>query len=316
VKFEVKGYGNHAMKTPQFAERQYETAANNELSLGRGSSFVPSQPLEAFLGIDAAANPLNAHAIWRILSVQVPRRVQLSPLLWPGLPHRFHDEIPGRVCSLFMQFKRPVFQDHARAKHYKTLGQPYFEVKITPHQQAILLQLEERVTRHAVVRYASPAFWSREDFDSHDTNQKILPNSAFISASQVKDHKKWIYTGPSGKVLLNPTYEETYSEGWEGIVNELTENATRQSVREHIRSIASLIGEDESEREIPPERIWLNRLDGYGRFSSEDKKLLLALSNIALAADRADAIWLVMILPDDDWRDLLTAGRRWPYWWI
>ena len=104
------------MKNPQFAERQYEAAAYIELARGRASP-VPTQNIEQYLGIDAAADPENINPIWRILSVHIPSRILLSPTLWPSLPRQFHDEIPGRFCSLFLQFKRPKYQDHKRAKY-------------------------------------------------------------------------------------------------------------------------------------------------------------------------------------------------------
>lgn len=308
------------MKKPQFAERQYETAVHIELARGRASPFVPTQSIEAYLGIDAAADPVKSHAIWRILSVHVPRRTPLSPALWPALPRQFHDEIPGRFCSLFMQFKRPIFQDGKRAKYHRRLGGPYFEVGITPHQQVALLQLQKRVGRRAVVRYASPAFWSRADFDLHDEQRRILVNSAFVAPSRVKTHKKWMYTGASGKVVLNPEPEDADGQGWEGVLSECTELAAEGSLREHVRALADTLREGNEQQTAPAEMSWLRRLARYGRFSAEDEALLVDLSVVAGAAEAADSTWVLLLLPNNDWKDLLSDERRWmwrwsPWWW-
>ncbi len=187
-----------------------------------------------YLGIDAAADPSKINAIWRILGVQVPRRIMLAPSLWPALPRRFHDQIPGHYCSLFLQFKCPVFQDRTRAKYHRRIGGPYFEVGITKHQQEALLRLEKRVISLAVVRYASPAFWSRRDFDNYDEQRALLANSAFVSPARVKTHQKWIFSGVNGKVVLNPDPEEVDSEPWDAIIGVLEKLSVRQSFRQHV----------------------------------------------------------------------------------
>jgi hypothetical protein len=140
------------MQYSEFGERQYETAVNNELAEGTATPFVPTPHVEFFLGIDAAHDPRSAHAIWRILSVSVPRRVRMSPGFWPHLPRRFHAEIPGRLVSLFVQYKVVKFQDGRRAKHHSRFAGPYYEATITSHQQRRLRELESRVGDRAVVR--------------------------------------------------------------------------------------------------------------------------------------------------------------------
>src|ERR1019366_7855199 len=89
---------------------------------------------------------------------------------------------------------------------------PYFEVSITKHQQASLGKLQQRVRARAIVRYASPAFWSQADVDKNAASRTVLKQSAFLRPSQVGTHKKWMYVGPSGKNILNPDPEETDSE--------------------------------------------------------------------------------------------------------
>ncbi|MBZ0259779.1 MAG: hypothetical protein K8F90_04165 [Hyphomicrobiales bacterium] len=307
------------MKQPQFAERQYETAAHIELARGQASPFVPTQPMEAYIGIDAAADPAKWHSIWRILSVHIPRRIQLSPSLWPSLPRQFHNHIPGRFCSLFMQFKRPKFQDNKKAKYHSQIGGPYFEVGITAHQQKSLMKLERRVRTGAVVRYASPAFWSRDDFDFHDERRQVLANSAFISPSRIKSHKKWMYSSPSGKAVMNPDPEEADGEAWESVTAEMIKLAARQSLREHVRTLANAVGDESDQSEKRGENNWLKRIARYGQFSDEDITFLIDLSVVARAAELADSTWVTMLLPEDGWKERLEDERnwmlRWPLWW-
>lgn len=299
------------MKKPQFAERQYETAANIELARGAASPFVPTQPMETYLGIDAAADPQSLHAIWRILSVQIPRRVLLSPALWPLLPPQFHDQIPGRYCSLFVQFKRPVFQDNARAQYSARIGGPYFQVGITRHQQKALLQLQKKVRAKAVVRYASPAFWSRADFDRHDQRRQILVNSAFICPSRIKVHEKWMYAGASGAVVLNPDPEDAEGDTWEAVVAQMANSAAEESLRDHVKSLAQAI---RAEDDLPGDaNTWLGRLAPYGRFSGRDNASLIDLSVVALAAEAADSTWFTFLTPDKNWKQYVDQVP--PPWW-
>lgn len=309
------------MKKPEFAERQYEVAACIELALGRASPFVPTQSIEAYIGIDAAADPVKCHAIWRILSVQIPRRIQLSPALWPALPPQFHNQIPGQFCSLFIQFKRPVFQDSKRAKYHSRIGGPYFEVKITPHQQEALWQFQRRVQARAIVRYASPAFWSRDDFDRYDEHRQVLANSAFIPPARIKTHRKWMYAGQSGKVVLNPDPEDGEGEAWEAVVAEMTGVAARQSLREHVRSLAASLSDEGDLRPAVYEQSWLTRIVEYGKFSRADTEFLVDLSVVARAAEKADSTWIVMLQPENDWKIHFSGDRigmwswlRW-FWW-
>lgn len=68
-------------------------------------------------------------------------------------------------------------------------------------------EFPQRRPRGGAVRYASPAFWSRTDFDLRDENRHVLVKSAFVAPSLVKKHKKWMYTSPSGRAVLNPEPE-------------------------------------------------------------------------------------------------------------
>ena len=302
------------MKRPQFAERQYETAVNIELARGAASPFVPTQHAEFYLGIDAAHSPRDLHAIWRILAVQMPRRVMLSPMLWPTLPPRFHDEIPGRHASLFLQYKASVHQDHRRAKHFTRMEGPYYEVRITAHQQRRLADLEARVAAGAIVRYAAPAFWSRGEFDRHDERREVLRHSAFVSPSLVKAHRKWMFGRPTGKAVFNPDPEETDGESWEIAVRRLSEVGRHETLRAHVRALAAAVSQERAETVLDGDGGWVDRIRRYGRLSQEDAAFLLDLSTVTRAADAAGADWTVFLEPDPAWRFIEREGPG-PFWW-
>lgn len=295
--------------------------SSHRAAQGGASPFVPTRRIEASLGIDAAADPDTFHAIWRILSIRIPRRTALSPARWPALPHRFHDQVPRRFCSLFLQFKTPVFQDSPRSKYHGRLGGPLFQVGITSHQQRALLQLQTKVRNRAAARYASPAFWSRADLDLHDEKRQVLVNSAFAAPSRVKKHRKWMYTGATGKALFNPEPEDADGEGWSGLIGELAELAEEEvSLRAHVLALAAAIQEREEWQAESASVSWIERLSPYGRFSSEDRHLRLALSVVAEAAEAADSTWLVLLLPNEEhrvWFDERQRHWRWgPPWWF
>jgi len=309
------------MKPAEFAERQYETIFHLELGSGGSSPFVPTQPLEWHLGIDAATNARDAHRIWRILNVNIPRRTLLSPMLWPHLPRRFHPVISGRVVSLFIQFKVPKYNDSKRAKYRVQFGSPYFEVAITGHQQDRLAELQRRVQSRAIVRYASPAFWTRADFDRHAGRRNVLSQSAYLIPSRVGTHKKWMYVAPSGKVILNPDPEEIESEAWQVLSELMAQQAREESLRAHIAGLAQSIREAPDQRTYEGEAAWLSTVREYAKLSQEDLKYLIDLRTVADAAEQTDTTWVVMLLPNDDTRNLFDmlweeSELFWRHYWF
>ncbi|MGQ0628876.1 MAG: hypothetical protein ACT4PL_12350 [Phycisphaerales bacterium] len=308
-------------KATEFAERQYETTFHLELGSGGGGPFVPTQPLEWHLGIDAATNARDAHRIWRVLNANVPRRMSLSPTLWPRLPRRFHSAISGRVVSLFFQFKVPKYNDGKKAKYRAAFGTSYYEVKITRHQQNRLAELHKRVQARAIVRYASPAFWTRADFDTHAARRNVLSQSAYMIPSRVGTHRKWMYATPSGKAMLNPDPEEVDSEAWESLVAQMGERAQEESLRVHVRALAQALRDTQSEQAYQPGTVWLSAIREYARLSPEDEAYLIDLRAVVDAAEQADTAWLVMVSPDDDTREMFEMFQAeyemlWRHYWF
>ncbi|MBL8878707.1 MAG: hypothetical protein JNG88_06255 [Phycisphaerales bacterium] len=310
------------LRATQFAERQYETNFHLELGSGSGTPFVPTQPLEMYLGIDAVTDARDAHRIWRILNANIPRRINLSPFLWPRLPRRFFPDISGQLVSLFFQFKVPKYNDGKKAKYKLKFGSPYYEVAITKHQQKELEDLQRRVQSRALVRYAAPAFWTRADFDRHATKRQILSMSAYIAPSRVASHKKWMYATPSGKAVLNPDPEEVESVGWEAITGLMREQAREESLRAHVAGLAASIrattGET-IEQKVPEWFIDMEKYIGPSierlRASPEDVRYLSDLRTVVDAAEQADTTWQVMLLPDSNTSALLRMMEREGEWY-
>lgn len=298
------------MKPTEFGERQYETTFHLELGSGGGGPFVPTQPLEMYLGIDAATNPRDTHRIWRILNAIIPRRLHLSPTLWPLLPRRFYPAISGRIVSLFIQFKRPMYNDSKRAHYRSRFGTSYFEVAITRHQQSRLAELQRRVQSRALVRYASPAFWTRSEFERLAARRRVLSQSAYLIPSRVGTHKKWMYVGPSGKVILNPDPEQIDSEEWQLLTELMAKQARKESLRTHISQLAHSIRDAQDQSFSTGEPEWLSTIREYAKLSPEDEKHLIDVRDVVNAAEQADTTWVVMLFPDDNSRHQFDMLRE------
>lgn len=305
------------MKRSEFAERQYETVFHLELGSSRGGPFVPTQPLEWHLGFDAATNARDAHRIWRLLNVSAPRGISLSPFLWPRLPRRYHAAISARAVSLFIQFKVPKHQDGLKAKYRLQFGIPYYEVTIVRDQQNKLADLQRRVQSRALVRYASPAFWKRVDFDDFATKRRVLSQSAYLIPSRVGNHKKWMYAGPSGKVILNPDPEEVDSESWETLIALLGEQAQLESLRKHVSALAQSLRESQASELAYRDAAWLAAIRDYARLAHEDERYLIDVRTIADAAEQANASWLVLLFLDPASRRIIEMFQEflWSQYW-
>lgn len=296
------------LKATEFAERQYETTFHLELGAGRSGPFVPTQPLERYLGIDAATNPQHSHRIFRLLNANIPRRIMMSPALWPLLPTHYFRSIPVQLVSIFFQFKVPRHNDAVRAKYRARFACPYYEVAVTPHQQAVLLDLQRRVKSGALVRYAAPVFWTRSAFDAHASHQSILTNSAYISPSRVGTHRKWMYAPSVGsstwRMILNPEPEVFEDDGWETISQVMTEKARLESITDHIGRLASLVqGSVRPESDATP--AWVAQLREYTHLSPKDERLLVNLRTVVDAAEHADTTWIIMVNLDGHARRFL-----------
>lgn len=104
------------------------------------------------------------------------------------------------------------------------------------------------------------------------------------------------------------------------MLTELTGLATKASLRERVRSLAAVLRDRDVRQGEPLETSWIKRASRYGRFSPEDEALLVDLGTLATAAEAADSTWVVLLLSNNDWKELLTDDRIWmwqwpPGWW-
>jgi hypothetical protein len=284
------------MKRSEFAERQYETSFHLELDVRGGGPFVPTQTLEKFIGIDAATNPSERHRIWKLLRVAVPCRTTLSAGLWPMLPAKWHRHLSVKTVSLFFQYKVPMFNDGAKSRYRKKYGAPYYEVSIAKEQQETLHDLQKRVSQRAVVRYASPAFWTRADFDRNALSARVLSESAYVSPGRVGAHSKWIYVGPGAKMTVNPDPEELEYETWSSVQAAMAEYSQTETLAEHVRSLATSLAAQG--RDVPSSERDNTLVDEVGRelgMPPEDVEYLKDCQVVAEAAERVDVSWIVMV---------------------
>jgi hypothetical protein len=297
------------MQKCQFSELQYGVAINTELYQGTSNGFFPTQPVENHIGFDGGFDVSAVHRVWDILRVNIPRRIFISAMLWPRLRRSLHADIPGRYCSLFFQFKRPKFQDSRRAKHWRAKGD-YYEIGISKKQRKVLQAWEVKVGDQAVVRYASPAFWSNDDFEIHDGNKKVLENSTYLAPAAMKSHLKWMFTkGPSGcTAFFNPDFEEGQYETWKTLASKINEALRYETtLRDHVSRLATTIsGTVLFEPNL--ERFSMNRISQYMEASQEDIRLLYDSQVIARAAFELDLDWIVVT---QDGGKYSMLPRRW-----
>ena len=80
-------------------------------------------------------------------------------------------------------------------------------LKLPPHQQLALEQLETELSGDALVVYAAPVFHKQQELYNHTSNQTIVDHSTFPKASTLKGHSKWYYDQPGIVGVANPDFE-------------------------------------------------------------------------------------------------------------
>jgi hypothetical protein len=212
------------------------------------------------------------------------------------LPAKWHRYLSAKTVSLFFQYKVPMFNDGAKSRYREKYGKPYYEVSIANEQQETLRDLQKRVSKRAVVRYASPAFWTRADFDRNALSARVLSESAYVSPDRVGAHRKWIYVGPGAKMTVNPDPEELEYETWSSVQAAMTEYSQTETLVEHVRSLATSLARQG--RNVPSSERDNTLVDEVGRelgMPAEDVEYLKDCQVVAEAAERADVSWIVMV---------------------
>lgn len=196
------------MAWAEFEEKEYEVAADIELATGPtgiGPVFSAGQVLESIVGYDAAAAPTVDHPIWRLLNAPRPPGIVLVPGHWAPSLRPLPQQIPSSPVSFIVQYKRPEWMVGASAGQWRFWRQPYLRFTIRPKQQAVMLRLQQKLRGHALVRYASPGFWRRGDFEAALLRRSILSESGFVGPDVLAGHRVWTYLQPGGIGHANPS---------------------------------------------------------------------------------------------------------------
>jgi hypothetical protein len=288
--------------TPNFEEKQYESAANAELSLSDPAVYSPGQVAEAILGFDAAARQLPM-AVWTVLQMGTPPGVLLVPNFWNGAPRQPIDiNLPSFHVSVLFQYKRPQFMFRSNAAQFAHWQAPYYRFEIDPNQHEVLKTLETNLGTRALVRYASPAFHEYTVLEQRLLARQILPSSAFVSPLAINGtHSIWSYQTPGTAGYANPDPEKIDSEDYITVVRVRRERARRESLLAHLRGLAESmrIPRFPGTAERVPEQLG-------SLFAPNARDLVESAPNVR---DRIEGLWDLFRIGD-------RIGPTGAAWWI
>lgn len=213
------------MPKSEFSEDQFECNLICEISNGHGSGsglhfFKPSRKLENLIGYDFAINTnYSSLSAWGV-------KTNSSSHL-PSLPTSY--TVPGVFVSSFIQCKVPFralrksSRNHTKWNHW---NRPFYQYSVTQGvgaQQEHLLTLERRTKGKAVVRYASPCFYTFPELNSFASKSNIADNTNFVAPTEIKTHGTYTYIDTSlGKGFSKP--ENIKTSNYYEDISELIEN--------------------------------------------------------------------------------------------
>lgn len=225
------------MAFAQFEEKEYELQFSIELAQGRfGTVWSAGQVLEGIVGYDGIADPDIKHIVWKILKIPRPKGVILSPALWRGGSRPSPSDLNSKPITLVLQYKRPEFLRGARALQWNLWHKPYYRFKRSTKQQSILARLEQNLSTSAVVRYASPAFWTRADYEAYASTGAVIEESGFVSPKALINHSVWTYTEPGIAGRANPSGLKAQFESASSL-GELLSSPIRRDLSESIETV-------------------------------------------------------------------------------
>jgi hypothetical protein len=171
--------------------------------------FIPSQPDEHYVGIDAATFSKN-QAFWRMWSRwpfwNWKSGLHLNAELWDLTEEIIKDcTFPKFKYNLFLQYKRPDYISGSRkGNEYVYWRQPYLRYEIDPPQQHILFKLEQKTSAQALVIYACASFWKWIN------PGKFVENSNVVQPHRLQGHSKYtfIQSGKDGCAFSEPFHVE------------------------------------------------------------------------------------------------------------
>jgi len=229
-----------------FEEKEFEIAFCVELGSGANPSpvFSSGAVAEKVLGYDAAANPEANHRIWEMLTVTRPKGLRLLPRYWSRGGEAALTKLPSTPISLILQYKRPEFLRGGSARQWDRWRQPYYRFTRYDEQHAILRSIESKLGPEAIVRYASPAFHSRGEYEYAVMTRLIIERTGFVAPSSLGKHKVWTYREPGIDGYPNPSGRWIRFDSAENLFQELL-NSNLGASRSTFSALAPYQGFDD-----------------------------------------------------------------------
>jgi hypothetical protein len=280
----------------EFPERNYEQCLNRELQQTR-DIFMPSQPLEELIGIDAAflLNPRYRRLLsplWNPRLPFPPRGVRLGPFIWDDLQHRLdRHNFPLFKANIFLQHKVPEYLTSKRAAEYHYWNSPYFRYEIQQNQLRVLSNLESKISAKALVAYVCPGFWKYTELFRFSSNGQIVRNSNFVKPTSLTGHRSYTFnsTGTSGKAFSEPT--EIPNVDFNSEIERLRRIRSRLSNSQFIKSLAEIINRTIEDSDERTRNIFADAMRYFGEY---DHRLGQSFSKINSFLFITGTTWLVV----------------------
>jgi hypothetical protein len=228
------------MPRAKFEEKQYETAANVEFAIGDAEVYASGQVAEALLAYDVALNTKNM-AVWQLLGIAIPRGAILVPNFWSGMKHKPRAvDLPSRYVSLILQYKRPEYLTRATAAQWGFWKSRYYRIDLDTEQHLRLRRLETNLSGAAAVRYAAPAFHTREQLENHQVSITVLRNSNFASPSAIgSQHSIYSYKQGGNEGYSNREPHKIEGQSYESLIAASASVAIQETLIQHLGRVAT-----------------------------------------------------------------------------
>lgn len=285
----------------EFKEKTFEKYFGFELARLTNVTFSPDQCDEASLGFD------DAFLLpWELLRLRLPHLRRRRWARMNGLRiseiDMVGDEISRRMppfkFNLFVQYKRPEYLSRSSAAERSCWNCPYFRYLTTPHQQALLAQIEIQSNGRAATVYASPAFWRSDDLWNRVHAQSVVAESNIVNVGRLNGHGRFSYrsAGSAGKGHSDPVDIECPS------IEQILDGGMRQDdlpfsrhIKRAARQVEDVVKSDDAAAQL------LNRarlaILGYGEAGTVDvssDSLSFALATIEAFSDVFDVSFYAM----------------------
>lgn len=184
---------------PKYEEKTFESYFNSELDRRSNVYFPFGQVQEGSIGADAAAHS-QSRWLWRRLGFPFwfrPRflGVDLRTLADEMERHLQHEirNIPPIKTNLLLQYKRPEVITNANGSEWSHWKQRYFRYGIYAEQQTLLMRLDSKFGKQALILYASPALNDVNELVSAKIAGTIIEDTNFCAVVKLQGHHRNTY---------------------------------------------------------------------------------------------------------------------------